>query len=48
MILYILSMSTKFQLDDWCLLTQDLHLQLTSWNQLVEKPPAYIGSHNVV
>ena len=34
------------ELDDWRWLTRDLHSRPTSWDELVEKTPAYISSHN--
>ena len=43
-----LTQAVHDELDDWRWLTRDLHSRPTSWDELVEKPPAYVGSHDVV
>ena len=34
------------ELEDWSWLTRDLHSRPTRWDELVEKPPAYVDSHD--
>ena len=41
-----LTQAVHDELDDWRWLTRDLHSRPTSWDELVEKTPAYVGSHD--
>ena len=41
-----LTQAVHDELDDWRWLTWDLHSRPTSWDELVEKSPADVGSHD--
>ena len=41
-----LSQAVHDEFDDWCWLTRDFHSRLTSWDDLVEKTPTNVGSHD--
>ena len=41
-----LTQAVHDELDDWRWLTWDLHSRPASWDELVEKSPAYVGSHD--
>ena len=41
-----LTQAVHGELDDGRWLTRDLHSRPTSWDELVEKPPTYIGLHD--
>ena len=41
-----LTQAVHDELDDWRWLTRDIHSRPTSWDELVEKIPAYVGSHD--
>ena len=41
-----LTQAVHDELDNWHWLTRDIHSRPTSWDELVEKTPAYVGSHN--
>ena len=41
-----LTQAVHDELDDWRWLTRDIHSQPTSWDELVEKTPAYVGSND--
>ena len=43
-----LTQAVHDELDDWRWLTRDIHSRPTSWDELVEKTPAYVGSHDAV
>ena len=42
-----LTQAVHEELDDWHLLSRDIHSRPTSWEELVEKTPTYVGSHDV-
>ena len=41
-----LTQAVHDELDDWLWLTRDIHSRPASWDELVKKTPAYIGSHD--